>query len=91
MKLIKLGNTCEGCPYLQTPAVDLHKVDQYYTCRLTYANTYDLEHFQDICPMGNIVQVLIDFVCFRANANGNVDLNFKKEKQIIEQFIREKI
>ena len=91
MKLIKTSNNCEGCPYLQTPAIDLHKVDQYYTCNLTYANTYDLDHFQEICPMKNIKQVLIDFVCFSANAKGNIELNFKKEKQIINQFLREKL
>ena len=43
MNFIKIRNTCKGCPYLQTPAVDLHKIDQYYTCRQTYANTYDLD------------------------------------------------
>lgn len=91
MRFIKLENTCEGCPYLQTPAFDLHKVDQYYTCRLTYANTYDLEHFQEICPMKIIGQVLEDFVCFRANASGSIDLNFRKEKQIIKQFIEDKL
>lgn len=91
MNLIKIRNTCEGCPYLQTPAIDLHKVDQYYTCRLTFANTYDLEHFQEICPLKNIRQVLRDFVCFNATAKGNVELNFKKEKQIIEQFIEEEL
>ena len=91
MNLIKIRNTCKGCPYLQTPAIDLHKVDQYYTCRLTFANTYDLEHFQEICPLKNIRQVLRDFVCFNATAKDNVELNFKKEKQIIKQFIEEEL
>lgn len=91
MNWIKIRQTCEGCPFLQTPAIDLHKVDQYYTCRLTYANTYDLEHFQDICPMKNIREILVEFVCFNAEAKGNLELNYKMEKQIINQFIEDKL
>ena len=91
MNWIKIRNTCKGCPYLQTPAYDLHKVDQYYTCKLTYANTYDLDHFQEICPIKNIREVLAEFVCYTANAKNNLEINFKKEKQIINQFIEEKL
>lgn len=85
MNWIKIRNTCDGCPYLQTPAVDLHEVDQYYTCRLTYANTYDLEHFQEICPLKTIQNVLADFICYHIS-NG-YDLDLKKEKKIIKSFI----
>lgn len=91
MNWIKIRNTCKGCPFLQTPAVDLHEVDQYYTCRLAFENTYDLEHFQDICPMRNIKEILAEFVCFNAEAKGNLELNYKMEKQIINSFIEEKL
>ena len=91
MNFIKIRNTCEGCPYLQTPATDLHKIDQYYTCRLAYAITYDLDHFQEVCPLKNIRQILTEFICFNATAKGNVELNFKKEKMIIETFIEEEL
>ena len=87
MKFIKTDNHCSGCPYLETPAVDLHEIDQYFTCRLTYANTYDLQHFMEICPLKNIKQVLIDFVYFNATQKGNQELDFKREKQIINDFI----
>lgn len=92
INFIKINNTCNECPYLQRPAYDLGKADQYYTCNLSYANTYDLEHFNEICPMKTIKQILIDFVCFNANEKGQVHkLNFKKEKEIIQSFIEEKI
>ena len=89
--LIRVKNTCKGCPYLQTPAIDLHEIEQYYTCKLTYANTYDLSHFQEVCPLKTIKQVLIDFVCFSATEKENVELDFKKEKEIITKFIEEKL
>lgn len=85
---LRIKNTCEDCPYLNVPAVDLSDADQYYTCRLTYANTYNLEHFQEICPLKTIQQVLMDFVCYKAT-NTNELLNFKKEKQLIKDFMRE--
>ena len=91
MNFIKIRNTCKDCPYLESPAIDLGEADQYYTCRLTYANTYDLEHFQDICPMKNIRKILAEFVCFNAEAKNNLEINYKMEKQIINQFIEEKL
>lgn len=87
MNWIKIRNTCKGCPYLQRPAVDLHEVEQYYTCRLTFANTYDLEHFQEICPMKTLRNVLADFICYHIS-NG-YDLDLKKEKKIIKSFIED--
>ena len=91
MNLIRIRNTCKDCPYLQTPAVDLHKVDQYFTCRLSYANTYDLEHFKDICPIQTISEVLGKFVCYNAAAKSNEEINYKKELRIIRSFIEEEL
>lgn len=91
MKFIKTENNCNGCPYLQTPAVDLHEIEQYYTCKITYKNTYDLEHLKEICPFKTIMQVLKDFICYNAAMKGNVEINTKKEMQIIRSFIEEKL
>ena len=91
MNLIRIRNTCKDCPYLQKPAVDLHKVDQYFTCNLSYAHTYDLEHFKDICPMQTISEVLSKFVCYNAAAKGNEEINYKKELRIIRSFIEEEL
>ena len=91
MNFIKIRNTCKDCPYLETPAIDLGEADQYYTCRLCYANTYDLEHFQDICPIKNIREILVKFVCFNAEAKNNMEINFKMEQLIINSFIEEKL
>lgn len=82
---IKIKHTCEDCPYLQRPAVDLGKGDQYFTCNLTYANTYDLEHFQEICPLKTLRNVLVDFICYHIS-NG-YDLDLKKEKKIVASFM----
>ena len=89
MNFIKIRNTCKDCPYLQTPAIDLHKIDQYYSCRLVYANSYNIDHLQEVCPLKNILNILIDYVCFRAEIVGGIE--FSKEKKIINDFIEEKL
>ena len=87
LNFIKIENNCDGCPYLERPAFDLGEADQYYRCRLSYANTYNLDHFNEICPQKTILQVLKDFICYRAAMIGNVEINSKKEMQIIRDFI----
>ena len=91
INFIKINNTCNECPYLKRPAYDLGEADQYYTCNLSYANTYNLEHFNEICPMKTIKQILIDFVCFSLIAKGEKEFNFTTEKKIIQSFIEEKL
>ena len=91
MNFIKIKNTCEGCPYLNTPAIDLSDADKYFTCRLTYANTYDLEHFQDICPIKNLHQVLTNFVIYQSIEKGNDEIDFKEENKIIWGFMEERL
>lgn len=91
MNFIRIRNTCKGCPYLQSPAVDLSDIEQYYSCQLSYAHTYDLEHFKEICPIKTISEVLGKFVCYNAAAKGNEEINFKKELRIIRSFIEEEL
>ena len=91
INFIKISNTCKDCPYLKSPASDLGEQDQYHSCSLTYANTYDLDHFKEICPLKNIRAVLKDFVLYNAIAKGNAGLDYKKENQIINNFIEEKL
>lgn len=91
INFIKIRNTCKDCPYLQSPAVDLQKGDQYFTCQLNYAHTYDLEHFTEICPLKTITEILSKFVCYNAAAKDNEEINFKKELRIIRSFIEEEL
>lgn len=88
---IKKENDCSGCPYLNTPACDLDDIDQYYTCRLTYANTYILEHFQDVCPMKTIQTVLTDFMCFLLENGYLMEDDMSNKKELIENFIKKNL
>lgn len=91
LNFIKIRNDCTNCPYLKVPAVDLGKQDRYYSCTLTYATTYDLENFIDICPLKTIYEVLQDFICYNVNAKNNAEMNFKKENAIILSYIEERL